>query len=149
MTYTPVADFNGADSLQYRACNTAVPTVCDTATSNVDFYPTLLELCGVNSEVPFDGKSVVPLLKDPKATWTQPALMTYLRGNHAIRSDRWRYIRYADGSEELYDHQTDPNGWNNIASPRKAPVPPGLHTKVIARLKEHLPETNAPQRGEE
>ena len=41
--------------------------------------------------------------------------MTYLRGNHAVRSERWRYIRYADRGEELYDHQTDPNEWTNLA----------------------------------
>ena len=33
-----------------------------------------------------------------------------------MRSERFRYIRYADGSEELYDHLKDPNEWVNIAS---------------------------------
>ena len=37
------------------------------------------------------------------------------RGNHAIRSNRWRYIRYKDGTEELYDHENDPWEWNNLA----------------------------------
>ena len=45
-----------------------------------------------------------------------PALMTYGRGNHAVRSERWRYIRYADGSEELYDHDVDPHEWTNLAN---------------------------------
>ena len=40
--------------------------------------------------------------------------MTYLRGNHAVRNERWRYIRYADGTEELYDHERDPNEWRNV-----------------------------------
>ena len=37
-------------------------------------------------------------------------------GNHAVRTPRWRYIRYRDGSEELYDHQNDPWEWKNLAS---------------------------------
>ena len=78
-------------------------------------YPTLLELCGLSAEEKCDGLSVVPLLRDPDHEWKQPALMTYGRGNHAVRSERWRYIRYADGSEEFYDHQNDPREWTNLA----------------------------------
>ena len=53
--------------------------------------------------------------------------MTYRRGNHAVRTKRWRYIRYADGTEELYDHELDPEEWTNVAS---AP-------EHVAVLKEH------------
>ncbi|MEC8433534.1 MAG: sulfatase/phosphatase domain-containing protein, partial [Planctomycetota bacterium] len=45
----------------------------------------------------------------------RPALISHGKGNHALRTDRWRYIRYADGGEELYDHRTDPNEWHNVA----------------------------------
>jgi hypothetical protein len=68
--------------------------------------------------------------------------MTLGQGNHAIRDDRWRYIRYADGSEELYDHQADPNEWNNLAVTQPNP----MHARVVARLKRHLPELNVSQR---
>ena len=34
---------------------------------------------------------------------------------HAVRSHGWRYIRYEDGGEELYDHRRDPGEWNNLA----------------------------------
>ena len=77
-------------------------------------YPTLLELCGLPEEK-CDGRSAVPLLRDADSEWKHPALMTYGRGNHAVRSERWRYIRYADGSEELYDHDVDPHEWSNLA----------------------------------
>ena len=77
-------------------------------------YPTLLELCGL-PEVECDGVSAVPLLRDPRSEWKRPALMTYGRGNHAVRSERWRYVHYADGSEELYDHDSDPHEWSNLA----------------------------------
>jgi hypothetical protein len=80
-------------------------------------YPTLLELCGlVCLWTKESTASVVSLLRNPKAKRERSALMTYQRGNHADRSDRWRYIQYADGSEELYDHETDPNEWNNLAN---------------------------------
>ncbi len=57
----------------------------------------------------------MPLLRNPRCVWKRPALMTYGRGNHAVRTERWRYIRYADGSEELYDHDVDPHEWSNLA----------------------------------
>ncbi|MEK6239678.1 MAG: sulfatase [Planctomycetales bacterium] len=99
-------------------------------------YPTLLELCGLPADAKCDGQSVVPLLRDPDAKWDRPALMTYLRGNHAVRDDRWRYIRYADGTEELYDHDADPHEWNNLAlDPTRRPI--------IARLRKHLPTSEA------
>jgi arylsulfatase A-like enzyme len=50
----------------------------------------------------------VPQLKDAAAPRERPAITTHNQGNHGIRSERWRYIRYADGSEELYDMQADP-----------------------------------------
>ncbi len=57
----------------------------------------------------------MPLLRDPDAAWDRPAVTTHGRNNHAVRSERWRYIRYADGSEELYDHDADPLEWANLA----------------------------------
>src|SRR3546814_6034731 len=62
-----------------------------------------------------DGNSVVPLLEDAGAPFP-PALMTYKKGNHAVRTERWRYIQYADGTEELYDHAQDHHEWNNLAT---------------------------------
>ena len=58
------------------------------------------------------------ILKDPKAEWERPALTTHGRNNHALRTSRWRYIRYADGSEELYDLAVDPGEEDNLVSKR-------------------------------
>jgi len=77
--------------------------------SFVDLFPTLNELCDLPLAPGLDGVSLVPLLKDPQRKWEQPALTTHGLGNHALRDERWRYIRYADGGEELYDHENDPN----------------------------------------
>ncbi|HUV65581.1 MAG TPA: sulfatase [Sedimentisphaerales bacterium] len=88
---------------------------CDRPVSLLDIYPTLVELAGLPPKKDVDGKSLLPLLRDPQKEW-QPAIMTMRRGNHAVRSDRWRYIRYSDGSEELYDHSKDPWEWTNLAT---------------------------------
>ena len=93
----------------------------------VDLFPTLNELCGLPPVPGLDGQSLVPLLRDPQRTWEQPALTTHGQGNHALRNERWRYIRYADGGEELYDHDNDPNEWTNLAGrPEFAAVKAGL-----------------------
>lgn len=81
----------------------------------LSIYPTLIELCGLKKRQGLDGRSVVPLLDDATAKWEHPALTTHGRNNHAVRTERYRYIRYRDGSEELYDLQEDPHEWTNLA----------------------------------
>ena len=83
------------------------------------------------------GVSLVPLLKNPDLKTDRAVITTHGRNNHAIRDGRWRYIRYADGSEELYDHQTDPNEWTNLASKPS-------HAATIRRLAKSLPKVNVP-----
>jgi hypothetical protein len=83
------------------------------------------------------GRSVVPLLKDKNADFP-PALMTYMKGNHAIRTERWRYIEYADGTQELYDHEKDHNEWNNLAQEEQS-------KGIIRELEQYVPEQNADQ----
>jgi arylsulfatase A-like enzyme/sucrose-6-phosphate hydrolase SacC (GH32 family) len=108
-------------------------TVVDRPVSLLDIYPTLVDLAGLPSKNDLDGQSLVPLLKNPKAKWTRPAIMTQGRGNHAVRSDRWRYIRYNDGTEELYDHNNDPWEWKNLAGDSQ-------YASVIAEHKRWVPQ---------
>ena len=112
-------------------------TVIEKPIDMTTIYPTLSELCGLKVPKHTDGFSLVPLLKNP-AVSIPPALMTYMKGNHAIRSDRWRYIQYADGTEELYDHENDPNEWFNVAEKEENKI-------VIEDHKKYIPKNNAEQ----
>lgn len=86
--------------------------------STLDLYPTLVELCGLPAHPRLDGKSLVPLLLDPNAH-RDPAVSTHLPGTHCVIEERWRYIVYADGTEELYDRRADRNEFRNLAADPK------------------------------
>lgn len=111
--------------------------VCREPAELLDLYPTLAELCGLPPPARCDGHSLVPQLKDAAAPRAWPAITTHNPDNHAVRSRRWRYIRYADGSEELYDLQADPHEWTNLAGdPTQA--------AVLAEHRRFLPAESAP-----
>ncbi|MFT5857621.1 MAG: arylsulfatase A-like enzyme [Verrucomicrobiales bacterium] len=125
--------------------------ICAVPVDFLNIYPTLCDLLGVETPEHCEGRSLRPLLTDPEAEllsdtpkvrelfgWKRPALTTHGRGNHAVRLRDWRYIHYADGSEELYDHQVDPLEHTNLASSAE-------HEKVIAELKTYLPQDEAPE----
>lgn len=90
-------------------------SVCTAPVDYTNLYPTLCALTGLPVPDHVKGASLVPLLKDPAAKWDEVAVCTHGKGNHAVRDAQWRYIRYADGSEELYDHAKDPYEWTNLA----------------------------------
>ena len=98
------------------------PGICSRPVSLIDLYPTLNELAALKAIKSHDGQSLVPLLQNPKAEWDRPAVIEFRRGNAAVRSERYRYIRYHDGGEELYDHEVDPNEWKNLAASAKHAV---------------------------
>ena len=98
----------------------------------LDIYLTLVELCGLTPRDDLEGLSLVPQLKDPAAERQRPAITSHNQGNHGIRSQRWRYIRYADGTEELYDLDNDPHEWTNLAGDPK-------HAEVAAEHRRWLP----------
>lgn len=98
----------------------------------LDIYPTLVELCGLLPRDDLEGISLTPQLRDATTHRERPAITSHNQGNHGIRSERWRYIRYADGSEELYDQQTDPHEWTNLIAD------PGL-AAVVEQHKRWLP----------
>jgi len=112
-------------------------TRCLRTVSLLDLYPTLNDLCGLERNPALEGESLLPLLRDPTAPRRTPAITTHGRNNHAVRTERWRYIRYADGSEELYDHDADPHEWTNLAAESR-------WDEVRRDLARNLPARNAP-----
>ncbi len=112
---------------------------CKTPVNLLDLYPTLIDLCSLKKRPELEGVSLKPLLTDPQTKWERPSLTTHGKNNHALRSSRYRYIRYADGSEELYDHDEDPMEYNNMAD--KADL-----QKVKQEFSKWLPKINADER---
>ena len=89
-------------------------SICTQPVSLIDVYPSLVDLA--NLEIPswLDGESIKLQINDPSKP-RSPAISSYGNANTSIRTNHWRYIRYEDGSEELYDHRNDPNEWFNLA----------------------------------
>ncbi len=108
---------------------------CDSPVNLLDIYPTLIELCDLEPKPELEGTSLMPLLENPSSLWERPSLTTHGMNNHSLRSNRWRYIQYADGSEELYDHDNDELEWTNLAMDEK-------YDSVKQELKQWLPTTN-------
>jgi arylsulfatase A-like enzyme len=103
--------------------------VCQRFVSLLDIYPTLAELCGLEPPAYLDGRSLVPLLKNPTAEWKSTALTGLTskggpwRPYISIRNETGRYIHYMDGQEEFYDTTEDPHEWTNqIDNPAYASV---------------------------
>ncbi|MFK7738425.1 MAG: hypothetical protein AB8B50_20540, partial [Pirellulaceae bacterium] len=83
----------------------------------IDLYPTLSSVCGLpKTSHQLDGRDISPLLAEPTADWKHPAITTYDDNMFSLQSGQWRYIRYSDGSEKLYDYSKDPHEFNNKAS---------------------------------
>ncbi len=110
---------------------------CNQPVELLDIYPTLLALCNLPSNSQNEGTSLVPLLEDSEANWPHVAITSYGRNNHSIRSRDFRYTKYEDGSEELYDHQTDPWEHHNLAND-------ATYNNQKSELQKHLPKINAP-----
>jgi arylsulfatase A-like enzyme len=110
---------------------------CHRPVSFIDIYPTLIDICGLTTKPELEGRSLLPLLKNPESKWDRPALTTHGRSNHSLRTERWRYIRYTDNTEELYDHDNDQLEWTNLAGDPK-------YAALKKDLAKWLPQTNAP-----
>ena len=114
---------------------------CSRPVSLLDLYPTLVDLCGLPPNPRIEGRTIAPLVRDPKAEWPYPAVITHSPHwhgpNHAVRSELFHYIHYGRGGEELYDVSKDPNQWRNLASDPE-------YRQIKAGLSKWLPESNAP-----
>lgn len=98
-----------------RGAGIKAGSTCRQPVSLIDVFPSLVDLAGLDIPDWLDGTSIKPQLAQPTSP-RPPAISSYGEGNTSIRTERWRYIRYEDGSEELYDHHVDPNEWTNLAN---------------------------------
>ena len=89
---------------------------CPRVVNLMDLYPTLIELCGLPAKPEIDGRSIAPLLRDPKMPWPYPSITVNGSGNASVRDERWYFIRYEEGTEEFYDMERDPMQWTNLAA---------------------------------
>lgn len=111
-------------------------STCSQPVSLIDVYPSLIDLAGLETPEWLDGTSIKPQLAEPSSP-RGAAISSYGEGNTSIRTQRWRYIRYEDGSEELYDHEVDPNEWTNLADKPK-------HEETKRRLAQMIPANQHP-----
>ncbi|NOX98698.1 MAG: sulfatase, partial [Verrucomicrobia bacterium] len=111
--------------------------LCERPVGLIDIYPTLVDYCGLKEKQGLEGISIVPLLGNPQMKWGRPALTTFGPNNHTLRTERWRYIQYDDGSKELYDHRKDTHEFKNLASDPQ-------YADVIAGFVKALPKVNVP-----
>ena len=89
---------------------------CDEPVSLLDLYPTLLDICELPKASWVDGESLKPFLSKPNRQVGREVLTWFDPGNVALTTRQWRYLRYADGSEELYaGSNADPGQWFNLA----------------------------------
>jgi len=104
----------------------------------IDLYPTLLDYAGLPSPASMlDGVSLLPLVRNPANRTGRLVISTFNQAHYSVRDERWRYLRYNDGSEELYDLQGDPNEWRNLtAQPGSA--------AIKARMAAAIPRVPAP-----
>ncbi len=128
-------------NLMFRVPGTTKPKgVCERFVSLQDVYPTLMELCGLKPPTAVEGRSLVSLLKDPTAEWESTAVTTFGDRYVTLRTEKYRYIRYREGEEELYDHSKDPHEWTNqIRNTDYAAELESLRSKVPA-LKDMAPK---------
>ncbi len=116
---------------------TQADSVCERTVDFMTIYPTLTDLAGIPTPGHVEGRSIRRLLADPNASWDEPAITTYEFNNHAVRTEKWRYIRYANGDTELYDETKDPYEWQNLSGESTVAGPQ-------QQLDQLLPRTNAP-----
>jgi arylsulfatase A-like enzyme len=142
---------NGRKNLWYKRtlweASTQVPLLIKPAGSTarrvvhtpvglIDLYPTLCELAGLETPGGLDGISLAGWMRGKKQE-RPPVLSVFGPGNFTLRSDCWRYIRYADGAEELYDHRVDPDEKTNLAANPE-------YDEVLAGFRSQIPKRSMP-----
>ncbi|MEQ8786991.1 MAG: sulfatase-like hydrolase/transferase [Pirellulaceae bacterium] len=112
---------------------------CTRPVNLLSLFPTLTELAGLPAKEDNDGPSLVPLLQNPRSDWPHVSI-TYLNepGSYGVSGERWRYLHYAGGDEELYDNAADRYEWTNLAEQAE-------HAAKLKELRALAPREFAPK----
>jgi choline-sulfatase len=111
--------------------------LCSQPAELLDMYPTLIDLCGLTPRSDLEGLSLLPQLRAAQTERQRPAITSHNQGNHGVRSANWRYIHYADGTEELYDMRNDPHEWHNL-------IEKSEYAAVLSEHRRWLPSIDVP-----
>lgn len=127
-------------------------------TSLLDIYPTLMELAGLSPPDYLDGRSLVPQLRNPTYEEDRAVITTYDYGDFSVRRGDWHYIRYIDGTEELYDLAKDEHEWYNLANqPETEAIKASLAAEIpvdqvelpenslLELMEHHIPPVRSPE----
>ncbi|QEG02867.1 Choline-sulfatase [Stieleria maiorica] len=128
----------------------------------LDLYPTLCELTGLQTPDFVEGKSLVPILRDPQSNVHQSVISQYYRTHesseymgYSMRTDRYRYTEWRDFAsgtmkfQELYDHSTDDGesgSVSNLGKPETKNLAATVDPSVLNRLRTMLHSTHPPRK---
>jgi len=115
------------------------PAITNSFTELIDLYPTLAELAGLDYPKGIQGKSLMPILENPRKKVREFAFSVTQGGkSFLVRTDKWAYIQYdedAGSGMELYDMKKDPNQFTNLAmNPAFENVVTDLQKKLKKKL---------------
>jgi arylsulfatase A-like enzyme len=110
------------------------------AVSFLDIFPTIAAMVSGTRPDFVEGNDLTPLIRNPQMAWDKPAVQSYQQGNVGVRLGPWNYIRYKDGSEELYNLESDPLELKNLVAKGR-----GKHGALIESLQIHMPKVTNPQ----
>jgi arylsulfatase A-like enzyme len=99
----------------------------------IDLFPTLVELCKLTPPLQnLDGQSLLPFFENEGYSREDPVLTSLGENMISIRSNKYRYIQYPDGESELYDTETDPYEWTNLAGRKET-------EEIVTEHQKHIP----------
>ncbi|WP_346236834.1 sulfatase [Niabella insulamsoli] len=113
---------------------------CDNIVSSTDVYPTLMELCGLQTKARLDGRSLVPLLTQTSKSGHKDVALSYFNKGISIRTSKYRFTQYFRSQKptiELYDHSSDPLETKNVAH-----LHPGLVQKMMTTWKDKIDQAS-------